>query len=170
MNHNFRQNAPTIFLFLGYLVYFVLLLQASFSVAVIWMLVLIYLWIALTLYFNVYSRGSLLYALSASGVLVSFSIFFLNGVEEVPFPEGAIVFHLEGIVQSLFLLFLCSIPVLFKMIPQQAGATSAVENKAIQKETTQLAQEPQKPASQVQSEDWEEATIEDLDSGNFEVL
>lgn len=168
MNHNFRQNAPTAFLFLGYFIYFVLLLQVSFSVAVIWMLLLIYLWTALTLYFNIYSRGSLLYILSASGILVSLSMFFLNGVEEVPFPEGAVVFHLEGIAQSLFLLFLCSIPMLFKIIPEQASTTSAAQERVVQKEKAQLIQAPQRPESQIQSDDWEEATIEDLDSGDFE--
>jgi len=170
MNYNFRQNAPAILLLIGYFVYFVLLFQISFSVAVIWMLLLVYLWIAFTLYLNTYNRGSLLYILSASGVLVSLSLFFLNGVEEVPFPEGAVVFHLEGIAQSVFLLFLCSVPILFKLIPEQAQTTSVAEQKFVQKRTDQLTQEPQIPEEQAQSNDWEEATVEDLESGDFEAL
>ena len=34
-------------------------------------------------------------------IAVSISLFFILGVEELPYPENAIIFHSEGIVKSL---------------------------------------------------------------------
>ena len=170
MINNFKQSIPSFFLVLGYLVYFIMLFKTSFAMSAIWMMILIYLWLATSLYLNIYSPNSFIKILSGSGVLVALSMFFLNGVEEVPFPEGAVVFHAEGIAQSVFLLFLCSVPMLFKLIPEQAQTTSVAEQKLVQKGTDQLTQEPQTPEEQAQSNDWEEATVEDLESGDFEAL
>ena len=88
-------------------------------------------------------------------------MFFLNGVEEVPFPEGAVVFHAEGIAQALFLLFLCSIPIVLKLIP---------ENTIILNNSIDTKSNSRDIKGKNQSEDWEEATIEDLESGEFETL
>ena len=107
MINNFKQSIPSFFLVLGYLVYFIMLFKTSFAMSAIWMMILVYLWLATSLYLNIYSPNSFIKILSSSGVLVALSMFFLNGVEEVPFPEGAVVFHAEGIAQALFLLFLC---------------------------------------------------------------
>ena len=86
-------------------------------------------------------------------------MFFLNGVEEVPFPEGAVVFHAEGIAQALFLLFLCIVPTVLKLVPKNTIIMkSPVDNKYKSSEVK----------GNNQSDDGEEATIEDLESGNFE--
>ena len=159
MINNFKQSIPSFFLVLGYLVYFIMLFQTSFAMSAIWMMILIYLWLATSLYLNIYSPNSFIKILSGSGVLVALSMFFLNGVEEVPFPEGAVVFHAEGIAQALFLLFLCIVPTVLKLVPKNTIIMkSPVDNKSKSSEVK----------GNNQSGDWEEATIEDLESGNFE--
>ncbi|MAX30087.1 MAG: hypothetical protein CMG14_04210 [Candidatus Marinimicrobia bacterium] len=161
MINNFKQSIPSFFLVLGYLVYFILLFKTSFSISVIWMMILIYLWLSTSLYFNIYNANSFIKILSCSGIFVALSMFFLNGVEEVPFPEGAVVFHAEGIAQALFLLFLCSIPIVLKLIP---------ENTIILNNSIDTKSNSRDIKGKNQSEDWEEATIEDLESGEFETL
>ena len=161
MINNFKQSIPSFFLVLGYLLYFILLFKTSFSISVIWMMILIYLWLSTSLYFNIYNSNSFIRILSGSGIFVALSMFFLNGVEEVPFPEGAVVFHAEGIAQALFLLFLCSIPIVLKLIPEN---TIILNNSIDTKSNSRDIKEKN------QSEDWEEATIEDLESGEFETL
>ena len=161
MINNFKQSIPSVFLVLGYLVYFILLFKTSFSISVIWMMILIYLWLSTSLYFNIYNSNSFIKILSGSGIFVALSMFFLNGVEEVPFPEGAVVFHAEGIAQALFLLFLCSIPIVLKLIP---------ENTIILNNSIDTKSNSRDIKGKNQSEDWEEATIEDLESGEFETL
>ena len=161
MINNFKQSIPSFFLVLGYLVYFILLFKTSFSISVIWMMILIYLWLSTSFYFNIYNSNSFIKILSGSGIFVALSMFFLNGVEEVPFPEGAVVFHAEGIAQALFLLFLCSIPIVLKLIP---------ENTIILNNSIDTKSNSRDIKGKNQSEDWEEATIEDLESGEFETL
>ena len=163
MINNFKQSIPSVFLVLGYLVYLILLFKTSFSMSVIWMMLLVYLWLSTSLYLNIYNSNSFIKILSSSGILVALSMFFVNGVEEVPFPEGAIVFHPDGIAQALFLLFLCSIPIVLRVIP---------ENTAILKSSTEITSNSNLSniKQENQSEDWEEATIEDLESGDFETL
>ncbi|MDB4859330.1 hypothetical protein OAH62_00445 [Candidatus Marinimicrobia bacterium] len=136
-----------------------MLFKTSLAMSAIWMMILIYLWLATSLYLNIYSPNSFIKILSSSGVLVALSMFFLNGVEEVPFPEGAVVFHAEGIAQALFLLFLCIVPTVLKLVPKNTIIMkSPVDNKYKSSEVK----------GNNQSDDWEEATIEDLESGNFE--
>ena len=161
MINNFKQSIPSFFLVLGYLLYFILLFKTSFSISVIWMMILIYLWLSTSFYFNIYNSNSFIKILSGSGIFVALSMFFLNGVEEVPFPEGAVVFHAEGIAQALFLLFLCSIPIVLKLIP---------ENTIILNNSIDTKSNSRDIKGKNQSEDWEEATIEDLESGEFETL
>ena len=159
MINNFKQSIPSFFLVLGYLVYFIMLFKTSFAMSTIWMMILIYLWLATSLYLNIYSPNSFIKILSGSGVLVALSMFFLNGVEEVPFPEGAVVFHAEGIAQALFLLFLCIVLAVLKLVP---------ENTVIMKSPVDNKSKSSEAKGNNQSDDWEEATIEDLESGNFE--
>tara|TARA_A100001015_G_scaffold48340_1_gene53400 strand:- start:1107 stop:1412 length:306 start_codon:yes stop_codon:yes gene_type:complete len=100
-----------------------------------------------------------------SGFLVSLSVFFLKGVEEVPFPEGAIIFHLDGIALSLLILFICSLPMILKINPNN------IDNEKRHLKTNQAHGESFKIADNGnKSEEWEEATEEDLESGNFETI
>jgi len=165
MNYNFKQSAPSVLLFLGYILYFVLLFKSTFSFSIIWMILLIYVWVISSLFFNKYSLNSFLCVFSLSGFLVSLSVFFLKGVEEVPFPEGAIIFHLDGIALSLLILFICSLPMILKINPNN------IDNEKRHLKTNQAHGESFEIADNGnKSEEWEEATEEDLESGNFETI
>lgn len=163
MINNFKQSIPSVFLVLGYLVYFILLFKTSFAISVIWMMFLVYIWLSTSLYLNIYNSNSFIKILSSSGILVALSMLFLNGIEEVPFPEGAVIFHADGIAQALFLLFLCSIPIVLRLIPENTVILkSSIDTKA----SSNLSNTKEEN----QSDDWEEATIEDLESGNFDTI
>ena len=163
MINNFKQSIPSVFLVLGYLVYFILLFKTSFAISVIWMMFLVYIWLSTSLYLNIYNSNSFIKILSFSGILVALSMLFLNGIEEVPFPEGAVIFHADGIAQALFLLFLCSIPIVLRLIPENAVILkSSIDTKASSNSSNTKEEN--------QSDDWEEATIEDLESGNFDTI
>ena len=165
MNHNFKQSAPSVLLFLGYILYFVLLLNSTFSFSIIWMILLIYLWVISALFLNKYSLNAFLCVFSLSGFLVSLSVFFLKGVEEVPFPEGAIVFHLDGIALALLILFICSIPMILKINPHNIDNEKGhLKINEAHGKSFEIADSGNKP------EEWEEATEEDLESGNFETI
>jgi len=163
MINNFKQSIPSVFLVFGYLVYFILLFKTSFAISVIWMMFLVYIWLSTSLYLNIYNSNSFIKILSFSGILVALSMLFLNGIEEVPFPEGAVIFHADGIAQALFLLFLCSIPIVLRLIPENVVILkSSIDTKASSNSSNTKKEN--------QSDDWEEATIEDLESGNFDTI
>ena len=96
-----------------------------------------------------------MFVLSAAGVVVSISLFFLQGVEQLPFPEGALMFNIENIMKAALLFFLSTIPLIM------IGFGKKQDNYK-----TTLSEEKPKENQDL----WEEATPEDLESGNYEVL
>ena len=91
---------------------------------------------------------------------MAITLFFLIGVEEVPYPEGALIFHIRGISQSLILFFISSIPMLLlnkKTINYNLSLFKNADTKS--------------PNTQKQdSELWEEASLEDINSGKYETI
>ena len=88
-------------------------------------------------------------------------MFFIYGVEQVPLPVGAVLFNEEGILLTLLLLFVFSVPLLVYN-NQNITATAFVKNttnKPLKPTKTDLSQEVS-----VVSEEWEEASLEDLES------
>ena len=90
-------------------------------------------------------------------IFISITLFFKIGVEQIPYPEGALIFHIEGITKALILFFVSSIPMIIRT-----------------KEITPLINKRQhkrpKLESNKKNNNWEEATIEDLNSGQFEAI
>ena len=158
MFDNLKQNIPTIEIILGYIVYIILLIKTSLSFAVLWIMFVIYLWLLSSLSLKKYTYNAFLYVLCSSGMAVSISFFFLKGVEELPYPQGALMFHIDGIAKSFFLFFICTIPVIINKYTKTTNHKST--------KTTKTNQEKPSP----EEEQWEEATQEDLESGNYERL
>jgi len=156
MLENLKQNIPLIEIILGYVIYILLLVKTSFPLAVLWIMFIIYLWLLSSMVLKKYTFNAFLYLLCSSGIAVAISFFFLKGVEELPYPEGALMFHVDGIAKAFFLLFLCTIPMIIKR--------NTSPDKTMPKTTT--------PPYQYQNkkESWEEATPEDLKSGDYEPL
>ena len=141
MFDNIKHNIPPIIIALGFLVYICLIVSTSLATASLWVLFTIYLWLI-----------SSLYLLCFSGIILSVSFFFLQGVEELPYPKGALMFHVEGIAKAAFLFFICTVPViLLKTKKTQSNKSSLLE----QKENIEM---------------WEKASEKDLQSGNYEPL
>ena len=152
MFDNIKHNIPPIIIALGFLVYICLIVSTSLATASLWVLFTIYLWLISSLCLKQYNFNTFLYILCFSGIILSVSFFFLQGVEELPYPKGALMFHAVGIAKAAFLFFICTVPViLLKTKKTQSKKSSLLE----QKENTEM---------------WEKASEKDLQSGNYEPL
>jgi hypothetical protein len=151
MFDNIKNNIPPIIIALGFLVYICLIVSTSLAAASIWALFTIYLWLISSLYLKQYNFNTFLYILCFSGITLSVSFFFLQGVEELPYPEGALMFHVEGIAKAAFLFFICTVPVILL----KTKNTEPNKNFSQQKENIEI---------------WEKASEKDLQSGNYEPL
>ena len=122
----------------------------------------LYGWLIASLIFEQYSFQDFLYTVCGSGVLIAIGFFFINGVEQVPFPEGAVLFNGAGIAQAFFLFFIFTVPVII-----YHHTSTTLMNSLSQK--TSIAK-PAEDTSIASDEEWEMATIEDLESGNYETI
>ena len=105
-----------------------------------------------------YTYNAFLYVLCSSGIAISISFFFLKGVEELSYPHGALIFHIDGIAKSFFLFFICTVPIIINQQGKQISNKSPIKTKR------NLLQHQDK------KELWEQATPEDIESGNYEPL
>ena len=160
-NHKIILNAILSF---GVAVYFLFALNGKLSTAVISLILFMYFWIIGRMYFGTFKIQPLLYLISGAGILFSKTYFFIYGVEEVPFPEGAVVFHSQEIAISLIVFFISTIFLLYvKETQAEAQEIKELEqNKAFISENSKTKIQ--------KNENWEEATLDDLNSGNFEVV
>ena len=108
---------------------------------------------------NKYNFSSFVKLISLSGILVSITLFFLYGVEEIPYPEGAIVFHLEGLAKSFLLFFFSSVPLILSNNKFQSRSLASPSTMAADSKDTEYDKEK-----------WEEASLEDVKSGDFETI
>ena len=123
----------------------------------------IYGWLISALVFKQYAFQYFLYVICASGILISIVFFFINGVEQVPFPEGAVLFNTAGIAQALFLFFIFTMPIMI----YNHGTDTILSIK-----DSQILKKHKEVNSHIDSddEDWEQATLDDLESEKFEVI
>ena len=117
----------------------------------------IYLWLICSNTLQTYNIRSFIYILCSAGIAVAISLFFIQGVEQLPFPRGALMFHPENVMKSCLLFFICTVPLIM-----------IVFNKKNDLESLYVKQEKSKAISQ--DDLWEEATAEDLQSGRYESL
>jgi len=150
-----KHNILPLEIILGYIVYIFLITQFTFSLAIIWMMFVVYVWLLISLYLKEYTFNSFLYLISISGIIISISFFFIQGIEELPFPEGALMFHSEGIAKALFIFFICTLPLL---LAKNNKPKDVIKNDGIINKIN------------IKKEKWEEATADDLQSGNYEPL
>ena len=101
------------------------------------------------------------WVISFSGFLLALSVFFVFGIEEMPHPIGAIIFHTGGIASSLGIGFFSLFPllILYQLNSQNISSKpSALINEDISTAIPNL-----------ESDDWDLATEEEWKSGEFEV-
>jgi len=168
MINNLIKNTHWLEYLLGIIVYFIFLSNQQFSLGIVWLIFVLYGWTVISILVQSYSLQSFIYALCGFGIIVAITLFFMNGVEEVPFPKGAIQFKLDGIAQSLVVFFIFTVPLI--VYQQQTKDNAPVTPLAkIEKGRIEKISENKKLENNDNSE-WEEATIEDLESGRFETI
>tara|TARA_B100001750_G_scaffold205810_1_gene183106 strand:+ start:326 stop:724 length:399 start_codon:yes stop_codon:yes gene_type:complete len=130
------------------------------SWSIVWLLFIIYAWLIISVIFQNYLFKHFLYLLCFSGIWVSLTWLFIKGIEEVPLPKGAFLFKVEGVVPSIILFMLFTIPLIvyhFGFERQRPPQKLITKSSATKKKSGK-------------NNDWEEASIEDVESGNFEII
>ena len=168
MINNLIKNTPWLEYLLGIIVYFILISNQQFSLGIVWLIFVLYGWTIISILVQNYSLQSFIYALCGFGIIIATTLFFMNGVEEVPFPRGAVQFKLDGIAQSLVVFFVFTVPLI---VYQQQTQDKAPEEPLVVIEKPRI-ERTQKNNELEKNDDneWEEATIEDLESGQFESI
>ena len=163
MLYKLKENLPTIEILLGCAVFLYFILCSTISLAILWAIFIIYVWLFTAIALGKYTFKAFVDLICCSGAIISVALFFIYGIEELPYPEGALMFHVEGIVKALILFFVSTVPLILihkniKYFPQQNIKNQSNKNKTTPENKT------------YSKEKWEEATIEDIESGNFEAI
>ena len=161
---NLKNNLHWLIYSTGLLVYFIMLAQTTLTLSVIWLLFILYGWLIIAISTKQYCFKSFLYVFCSSGIIVSISLFFIYGIEQIPLPVGAILFRLEGILPALLLFIIFSVPMIVYN-NESADISTTLTNNMLNPITEPKAAPRQ---SLEASEEWEEATIDDLESGSYE--
>ena len=158
MPKELKNHIPFIQQLLAVVIFIILLSSKTISHASLWVIFTLYCWIFLHLYFKSFKLKSLINVLGLWGILYSIVVFFIFGVEEIPYPEGAMFFHITYIAISAGLLFVGSLLLILGQARHTKNLFEHVINYFNQPQSTQT------------KEGWEEATITDLESGDFEPI
>ena len=164
MNNDFKKILSALILITGCLAFILSTPNNNLTTGLIYLTSTIIIWLAYVLIldlFNVYMFASII---SLSGFLVAIAVLFLFGIEQVPYPIGAIVFHLEGIAGALgigLFSFFPLIPLYYldvqKDLSHMAPPKKNKDNYSIE------------PKIILDDEEWEIASENDLNSGEFEL-
>ena len=133
----------------------------QFTYATIFMAGSILLWMFVGFTAHSFNNKEFAQVLSGAGFLLAISVFFLYGLEEMPYPAGAIVFHSDGIAKALGLGIVASLPLLFGIADVESS-----NNASAQTSTPSVTTEP---TIVVEHEDFELADVDDLTSGEFDI-
>ena len=161
---NLKNNLHWILFMVGLAFYFVLLANAMLSWSIVWLLFILYAWLIVAIGFQQYIFKHFLYLLCFAGMWVSITWFFIKGIEEIPIPEGAFLFKVEGVIPSIILFILFTIP----LILYHSGSSVNFKQIFASQENSRDKKVPYSPPPN--SDNWEEATIEDLETGDFESI
>ena len=153
--------AGGLILIIGLILFFYSLLDNNLNIALVSLTSTLILWVIYGLLLDVFDVRIFSWVISLSGFLLALSVFFVFGVEEMPHPIGAIVFHSSGIAGSLGIGFFSLFPLL--IIHQ-------LDSQNISTKPGMLMNEDGFPSMpNLESDDWELATDEERQSGEFEV-
>ena len=161
MNLDLKKFAGGLILIIGLILFFSYLVDNNLNLALVSLTSALILWVIYGLLLDVFDVQIFAWVISLSGFLLALSVFFVFGVEEMPHPIGAIVFHTGGIAGSLGIGFFSLFPLL--IIHQ-------LNSQNISTKPRVLMNEDGFPAiPNLESDDWELATEEERQSGEFEV-
>ena len=161
MNQNLKKIASGLILVIGLLLFFSTLLNNHLNLSLIYLTSTLIIWVLYGLILDDFDVRIFAWVISATGFLLAISVFFLYGVEEVPHPVGAIVFHAGGIAGALGMGLFSLFPLL--IIHQLSS------KKTPSLATHELNENDTAPDPELDSDEWEFATEDELQSGEFEV-
>ena len=161
MNIDLKKIASGLILVIGMFAFILSISKNDLNFALIYLTATLILWVLYGLLLDAFDVRIFAGIISASGFLVAISILFIFGIEEVPYPVGAIVFHSGGLAGALGIGFFALFPIL---ILHQAGAEKLPQITRTEPVTSREDMEPE-----IESNEWEMASDDDLQSGEFEV-
>ena len=161
MNQNLKKIAGGLILVIGLILFFSSLVNNNLNLALVSLTSTLIFWVVYGLLLDTFDVRIFSWVISTAGFLLAISIFFLYGVEEVPHPIGAIVFHMGGIAGALGIGLFSLFPLLIM---------HQLSSDKITPISTPVAKEIDTPPEpELESDDWEFATEEELESGEFEI-
>ena len=161
MNLDLKKMAGGLILLIGLILFFSFLLDNNLNLALVSLTSALMLWVIYGLLLDVFDVRIFAWVISLSGFLLALSVFFVFGVEEMPHPIGAIIFHTGGIAGSLGIGFFSLFPLL--IIHQLNSQNISIKPGVLMNEDGFPA------IPNLESDDWELATEEERLSGEFEV-
>ena len=153
--------AGGLILIIGLILFFYSLLDNNLNLALVSLTSALILWVIYGLLLDIFDVRIFAWVISLSGFLLALSVFFVFGVEEMPHPIGAIVFHAGGIAGSLGIGFFSLFPLL--IIHQLNSQNISTKSRVLMNENGFPA------IPDLESDAWELATEEEKLSGEFEV-
>ena len=160
MNLYLKKMASGLILVIGLILFFSSLLNNNLNLALVYLTSTLIFWVLYGLLLDDFDVRIFAWVISATGFLLAISIFFIYGVEEVPHPVGAIVFHAGGIAGALGMGLFSLFP--FLIMHQLSSDKTISATPVINGNDTP-------PEPELKSDDWEFATEEELESGEFEI-
>ena len=161
MNLNLKKIAGGLILIIGLILFFSSLLDNNLNLALVSLTSSLILWVMYGLILDVFDVRIFAWVISLSGFLLALSVFFVYGIEEMPHPIGAIVFHIGGIAGSLGISLFSLFPLL--IIHQLNSHNISTEPGVL------INQDGSPIIPELEDDDWELTTEEDLQSGKFDV-
>ena len=165
MNSDLKKILSALILIIGYVAFIISTSSNNFPLGLIYLSLTIILWLSYVLILDIFDIRFFATIISFSGFMVAIAIFFLFGIEEVPYPIGAIVFHLEGIAGALGVCLFSFLPIipLFYLELDKANLSffSTIQpDKKVSQESKIILDD---------NDEWEIASDNDLQSGEFEI-
>ena len=160
MSLSLKKISGGLILIIGLILFFSSLLNNNINLALVYLTCALILWVLFGLLLDTFDVQIFSWIISSAGFLLALSVFFLYGVEEVAHPIGAIVFHSGGIAGSLGIGLFSLFPLL---IIHQLNSQNTTQKPGFVNNIEELPPEPE-----LESDDWEMVTEEELKSGEFE--
>ena len=163
MNIDLKKITPNFILILGFFSFILLAWNNNLIYALIYLTSTIIFWVLYRLALDIFDIDIFARIISFSGLLVAISILCIFGIEEVPYPIGAFIFHAEGFAGALGIGLFSIFPII--MIYQIDRSDKI--NKELEENSNSSSNNLK---SEIEYHDWEIATEDDLFSDEFEIF
>ena len=168
MNQNLKKIASGLILIIGLILFFSSLLNNHLNLSLVYLTSTLIIWVLYGLILDDFDVRIFAWVISATGFLLAISVFFLYGVEEVPHPVGAIVFHAGGIAGALGMGLFSLFPLLIIHQLSSKKTTLPTTHKLNGNDTAPDPENDTAPDPELDSDEWEFATEDELQSGKWE--